>query len=233
MGAKEKRLRGLNVAKEAPTQNPRPVQNRRTTNKPPTVAALKMADTPLSHAFRHIEPTWRNYIYYVDLAAKNGDEQMKLFVASYNALPASERRSITPERLCDLANVLPGELVGAVSRELWTYKQAESAITASVNHPKVIQQIAQYGCESPLGFNDRQLFLRATGTLPDKKGASIVINNTPQTANVNLPSAALGGFRPMDQSVIEMSKLLDEPAEELIAVPVSIKDADIVFNETD
>lgn len=197
------------------------------------VAALRIPPTPLANAFRHIEPTWRTYVYYADLAAKGGDEPMKSFMASYNALPPSEQRTIMPDRVCDLAGVAPGELIASVSRELWNHMQGESTITASINHPKVIERTAYFARQYE-GHQDRELFLRATGTLPDKKGASIVINNTPQNANVNLPSpAALSGFRPMDQSVIDMSKLLDEPAEEPLAVPVPREDRELVFQETD
>lgn len=195
------------------------------------LAALKIQATPLSNAFRSIEPTWRNYIYYVDLSAKAGDEAMAKVIASYTALPAKERNSIMPEKLIDLAGVESADLISAVSRQVWLHKQSESTITASMNHPKVIEQTAAYAISRFDAFKDRELFMRLTGTLPDKKGASIVINNTPQTANFTTPSSAgMSGFRPMDQRVIEMSKLLDEPAE-VIAVPMSVQDTEDVFED--
>jgi uncharacterized protein YoaH (UPF0181 family) len=204
------------------------------------LAALKIADTPLSHAFRHIEPTWRNYIYYANQAAQGGDPNMKKFMDSYNALPRREQQTVMPDKLCDLSGVSAGDLIAAVSKELWNHKQGESTITASVQHPKVIERTAYFAQAFVDNNKDRELFLRATGSLPDKKGAGIGINiNFPQAPANNLPSSAgMNGFRPMDQSIIEMSKLLDEPADENVinlgdAVPLSDEDAELVLQDSD
>src|SRR6516165_2297890 len=77
------------------------------------------AGSMLAVAFRPIRPTWRNYIEYVDFAARNGDPAMVRYRDSYLALAPRDRRSHWPEQLCELANVTPGELVGAVCRALW------------------------------------------------------------------------------------------------------------------
>jgi hypothetical protein len=193
---------------------------------------LKVAETPLSNAFRHIEPTWRNYIYYVSRAAQAGDEDMTKVIASYEALPTKERNTVMPEKLCDLAGVDAGDMIAAVSREVWRHKQPESVITASMKHPKVIEATANFAISDPMAGRDRELFFRLTGGLPDKKGASIVINNNPQTAINNQPSSGLNGYKSMDQRVIDLGKLLDDP-KELAAVPMSLKDADLVLNEDD
>jgi hypothetical protein len=192
---------------------------------------LKLPDTPVAVAFRHIEPTWRNYIYYVERAVESGDDDMKKFLTAYLALKPKERFVMMPEQICDLCGVIPADLVGAVAREMWTAKRCESIIEASVNHPKMIQAVSFYGQVHGNHASDRELFFRLTGGLPDKKGASIVIHNNPQTANINNPPSAAGanGFRPMDQRVIEMGKLLDEPAE---AVPIFQKETARVFTET-
>jgi hypothetical protein len=194
---------------------------------------LKVVETPLSNAFRHIEPTWRNYIYYVSRAAVAGDEDMAKVIASYEALPTRERTTIMPEKLCDLAGVDAGDMIAAVSREVWRHKQPESVITASMKHPKVIEATANFAIGDPMGGRDRELFFRLTGGLPDKKGASIVINNNPQTAINSQPSSGgLNGYKSMDQRVIDLGKLLDDP-NELVAVPMSTKDSDLVLDEID
>ena len=159
---------------------------------------------------------------------------MKKFTKHYDSLPPRERNVVTPEKICDLSGVAPRALVGAVSGEFWAHKHGESTITASALHPKMIEHTAWAA-----GFldnnKDRELFFRLTGTLPDKKGASIVINNSPQNANVNLPANASGGmFKSMDQSVVEMSKLLDEPLDvNAIPLPQDEEDAELVFSEAD
>jgi len=162
---------------------------------------LKMPDTPISIAFRLIEPTWRNYIFYVGCSVN----------------------SIMPEQLCDLSGVMSADLISAVSREVWLHKHPESVITSSMLHPKMVQATAFYGQTLADCDRDRELFFRITGSLPDKKGTSIVINNAPQTANIHQSPAGANGFKPMDQRVIEMGKLLDQP-DELEAVPIFLKE---------
>lgn len=231
MSKREKELRQKIAQPVKPTQNPRPIQHRKKGpgNNSKMLVALEPAQTPLAIAFRHVEPTWRNYIYYADLAAKGGDEDMQKYIKTYEALPLGERRTVMPEMLCDLSGVKPRDLISAVAGEVWQHKQAESTISASINHPKVIHQTAQYAIESPAAYKDRELFLRATGALPDKKGASIVINNNPQAANT-IAMPTLNGFKSMDARVIDMSKLLDEPAEEL---PLNAPQGADVFEEAD
>jgi hypothetical protein len=211
-----------------PTQNPKPVQSRHTFTPPKPLP--EMPGTTLSIAFRNIKPNWRNYVFYADAAAKAGDENMVKFVAAYVALPPKEQKTIMPEKLCDLAGITPGDLIGAVAKEVWTQKQPESIISASMNHPLVVERTAQYAMEHADNYRDRELFLRITGTLPDKKGASIVINNSPQTANINSPAGA-NGYKSMDQRVLEMGKILDNPQP--VAVPLFTKEADNVFFDPD
>lgn len=185
-------------------------------------------------AFRKIEPTWRNYIEYVGLAARSGDEDMQKIVDVWENLSPKERLSIMPETVCSLADVLPGVLVGTVSRYYWENKHAESVISTSTEHPKVLDKTAHFAKTRVHNEKDRELFFRLSGSLPDKKGASIVINANPQVANFNAapPPAGANGFRPMDQRVIEMGKLLDAPDEEnVIGVPLFVKNTADVQQE--
>ena len=180
---------------------------------------LNTPDTPVALAFRRIEPTWRNYVYYVERAAKTGDESMTKFVAAYNKLTFREKQTMMPEQICDLVGVAPADVIAAVARELWIHKSSETVITASMNQPRMMEATAFYGQMLADCGRDRELFFRVTGSLPDKKGTSVVINNNPQTANINNPppTAGANGFRQMDQRVIEMGKLLDAAPE---AVPI-------------
>jgi hypothetical protein len=165
----------------------------------------------LAVAFRPIRPTWRNYIEYVDFAARNGDPAMVRYRDSYLALAPRDRRNHWPEQICELANVTPGELVGAVCRALWECGAAESSIASAIAHPEVVERTVKLALKAD-HYRDRELFFRLTGSLPDKKGASINI--------LNQPVAAVGagggkGDRPgawletMDEFVIETSRLLD------------------------
>lgn len=62
-------------------------------------------------------------------------------------------------------------------------------------------------------FRDRELFFRMSGSLPDRKGASINIFNQaagqpPVAPELSRPLARLGSF---DDEVIEMSRDLEIP----------------------
>jgi hypothetical protein len=122
------------------------------------LSAMDVKHTPLSHAFRHIEPTWRNYTYFAGVAANLGDEDMKKFMESYNALPKMEQRTVMPDKVCELSGIAPGKLIAAVSQQVWEHKLPESAITASMNHPKMVQATAFWGQSLADCNKDRELF---------------------------------------------------------------------------
>jgi hypothetical protein len=170
--------------------------------------------SPLSMAFRHIKPGWRNYIEYVDLAARKGDTAMIRYRACYEALAPRDKIHSWPEQLCELADVSPGELVGAVCRAIWEAKAAESSMVSSIAHPEVLMETARLA-KKPDNYRDRELFFRLTGSLPDKKGASINIFNAPQahSGEVSLPDLAQGRTRlkSFDEEIIEMSRDLETP----------------------
>lgn len=164
----------------------------------------------LSVAFRRIRPNWRAYILYADLAARQGDEAMKRFIGVYESLEKKERDGAWPEQLCDMANVQPDELFGTVCRQMWASKAVESSMMCSVEHPEVLAAMIRFAKKEG-HYQDRELFLRTTGSLPDRKGASINIFN--QAAGVaaampDLPQPRTK-LRSFDEEVIEMSRDLE------------------------
>jgi hypothetical protein len=165
----------------------------------------------LAVAFRPIRPTWRNYIEYVDFAARNGDPAMVRYRDSYLALAPRDQRSHWPEQVCELAHVTPGELVGAVCRALWECGAAESSIVSAIAHPEVVERTVKLALKAD-HYRDRELFFGLTGSLPDKKGASINIFNNPtaQAATGKLADGeATGWLKTFDEEIIEMSRQLD------------------------
>jgi len=177
--------------------------------RPAKLSTLALADRSLlSASFRHIRPSWRAYIHYVDLAARKGDKAMERFLKAYESLTPQDRRTVWPEQICDLANVDPGELYGAVCRQLWETKALESSTISSIQHPELLLATIRLA-KKPENYRDRELCFRMMGSLPDKKGASINIFNTAaaQTAEVSLPDRAK--LRSFDEEVIEMSRDLE------------------------
>ena len=189
-----------------PTLPPPPVNVAKTKFPKQTLAK----QTLLAVAFRHIRPNWRGYILYVDMAARKGDAAMERFRAAYESLSLRDRAGAWPEQICDLANVEPGELYGAVCRQMWDAKAAESSMMCSIEHPEVLGAMIKFA-KKPEHYHDRELFLRTTGSLPDKKGASINIFNQavggpPVMPDLGQPRAKLRSF---DEEVIDMSRDLE------------------------
>lgn len=175
-------------------------------------------------AFRYIKPSWRNYIEYADMAARNGDEDMAKYVKCWLALTPKDRKLHYPEQLCELSGVKPDELVGAVCGAIWRAKSAEGSLVSAMAHPSVLARTAK-AAEKTAGYKDRELFFRVTGNLPDKKGTSVVINNSPQTLVTGgavgpgqLPGRQNHGLPSMDEEAIDMSRLLEAPREDILEV---------------
>jgi len=189
---------------------PPPPVNVRQVKRPGLALASR---SPLSVAFRHVRPTWRNYIQYVDLAARRGDSAMTRYRECYQTLAPRERANAWPEQICDLANVTPAELVGAVCRAIWESKAAESSMVSSIAHPELLLNTIHFA-QKEKNFKDRELFFKMTGSLPDKKGASINIFNTAAgQMGEAIPDLAAGKskLRSFDQEIIEMSRDLETP----------------------
>jgi hypothetical protein len=168
--------------------------------------------TPLTVAFRHIKPSWRNYIDYARLAAQEGDDDMIAFIKTFEALTRKEQRTLPPEQICELAHVKPSELFGAIAEQLWGTGLGESQILAAIEHPQVMGAVAKRAKRKD-GRGDSELFLRATGSLPDRKGASIIVNNTPVALAASKTAAVEGdGFRSVSSKITQLDRLLGKPA---------------------
>lgn len=190
--------------------------------KPSTALALR---SPLSVAFSHIRPNWRCYIQYVDLAARKGNTTMQRFLDVYNTLTKQDRASAWPEQVCDLANVTPDELVGAVCQNIWSSKAAESSMVSAIAHPELLMKTIEFARKEE-NFRDRELYYRMAGSLPDRKGTSINIYNQSAGQAGEAPSVVgKAKLRSFDDEVIDMDRDLavaDPPF--LIAPNVSPED---------
>lgn len=202
-----------------PTPAAPPLPKQRQRGKKPTTFA---SCSPLSVSFRHIRGSaghsgWRGFIQFVEYAARTGDEDMARLHACYLALTPRDKKNVWPEQLCQLAGVNPGDLVGAVCKAIWESKAAESSMISAIAHPEVLLELVKLA-KDPKHYQDREMFFRMTGSLPDKKGSSInIINNpTAQMGAVKLDGRPGSRLPSMDEDVIEMSRQLDAPAPFLV-----------------
>lgn len=186
------------------------------------------AGTPLAIIFRKLHGGFRSYIEYVDLCARNGDKDMARYVAAYQALTPRDRNAHVPEQLCELVNIKPSDLVGKVCAVIWESKAAETSLISAIALPEVLDKTAQQA-KTAKGYKDRELLLRATGSLPDKKGMTINYDQRQQTAIMSgqpipAPRGLLGGgveLADMDTEVVSMSRLLAGP-EDAAVVSVGV-----------
>lgn len=149
-------------------------------------------------------------------AADEGNEDCAKIMEILKGLPKKERDEVMPERLCELSGVKPSDLVGAVCSQVWALQNGESAMAASILHPEIIRRTAKAAMNLKYGGRDRELFLRATGSLPDRKGTTIINNNNPQIANLG-PGVAAGQLPSMERAALDMDKLLEAPIDVLPA----------------
>lgn len=187
--------------------------------KLPNLALAKLS--PLSVAFRWIRPSWRSYIQYVELAARKGNTAMARFLDCYTAILPRDKASIWPEQVCGLADVTPDELVGAVCQQIWASKAAESSMVSAIAHPEVLMRTIQLAKQEE-NFRDRELFFRMSGSLPDRKGASINIYNQAagQVTEAPLPSVVgKAKLKTFDEEVIDMSRDLETPDPPFLVRP--------------
>lgn len=171
--------------------------------------------TPLAVTFSALDGNWRAYIAYVDIACVEGNELAAKFMKTYTSLSPVQQQDLMPEQICDMAGVKPRDLVGIVCGQAYDLKSGESALVAAMSAPRVIAMTAKAAMNMKYGNKDRELFLRATGKLPDKKGlpVSISIHNNPQTliaaGGSNTPLADAMRLRPMHEATFELDAAVE------------------------
>ena len=204
---------------ENPPEIPEPPVNVAVARLPRLALASR---SPLSVAFRWIRPNWRCFIQYADLAARKGNTAMQRIIDVYNSLDKKDRVNIWPEQLCDMANVMPDELVGAVCQNVWASKAAESSMISSIAHPELLLDTIKFARKEE-NHRDRELCFRMMGSLPDKKGTSINIFNQAVGQNAEVPLPSVVGkakLKSFDAEVIDMDRDLADP-------PFLVRPADV------
>jgi hypothetical protein len=161
-------------------------------------------------AFRHIKPTWKHYLDYVESAAREGDKEMTKFLSAYYGLTRREQSVIMPEQVCELAGVKSEVLFGAVCTQLWSAAKMEANLITAVNFPRVIERTAKSAL-SKGGVKDREMFHRATGFIKTPNGPSVVVNNNPQTAIVNGKPEMRLSLPSMEEEALQMEEAITIP----------------------
>ena len=199
-----------------------PVATDTGTAPPPasTPVFLDPRRTPLAAAFRYIQPSWRNYIMYVDMEARAGNIDARNYLDVWNALPPGERRAVWPEQLCDMAHVSPSDLIAMVSKQAFTEQQAASSMCLSFMKTQVLDKTAEFAMASPDNYRHAELFLKSAGALPVAArggGLTVPIFNMPTASSGSVALSgsksesspvAVSGLRSMDDEIVELSRIM-------------------------
>lgn len=206
---------------EPESESEPPAQDRQRPHAP-----MQFGHTPLSAAFRFVEPTWRNYIMYVDMESRAGNADAKRYLDNWRALSPQERKVHFPEQLCELASVSPSDLIRWVSGQAWQEGSAKAAMCLTFMRDRVLEKTAQFAIDSPDNYKHAELFMRAGGLLPSNNGRggpAVTIFNTPVASSGSVALAGArsesspverSGLRDMDSEIVELSRIMQTEGPE-------------------
>ena len=99
------------------------------------------------------------------------------FINAIRKISARDIKKLSFEAMCVRARVSPVEMLGAILMAAKSMKATESALTAILAHPGVVQATVDTAkVAGPAGYSDRRMLHEAVGFLPSKKGGGIEIN---------------------------------------------------------
>ena len=169
---------------------------------------LKLPPTSLALCFRHIKPSWKNWIDYAMLSAvEDKDREMVKIRDVWNALPPRERATATPENICDLAGVQPKVLFAAVCGKLFERSSQESALITAANLPRVVERTMQQAA-TKAGIKDREMVHKHTGFIPTPKGQPPVVINQ-RTAIMSSGDTKITSLPSMEHDMLSADEAIE------------------------
>ena len=206
------------------TQNPKPIVD--PPPPPPVQDRSRPEDvlepeTPLSAAFLFVEPTWRNYIMYVDAEARTGNLNAARYLTCYNGIDKEDRQVWWPEQLCAMAQVPHEDLLCWVVRQAWISRSARTNLVMHFMRDQVLEKNAQFAMAAPENYKHTELFFKASGLIPiggsarSAAGPAVTIFNSPSSSSVALSGSksesspvTVSGLRDMDADIVELSRIM-------------------------
>lgn len=180
------------------------------------LARLPKISSSLTEAFSALDGGWTNYIRFAEVAAKEGDEQMRKLMDTYVNTPKAERLRLTPEDLCRKSGVSIKDLFSAVLAWVWIYSNLHGSMLAAAANPAVIARTARAALG--IGKNshrDRETFLKVTGALPTARGSQTTINNNAVATAQSAAMLAGGRLSSAGQDILALESSEYEDAEKL------------------
>lgn len=104
------------------------------------------------------------------------DEDVKELLKIYYAMTQDEQEKLPLEIPCLAAKVSPWHILGQLVTAYKDVSRMESALILIGENPEILRASAAFGKALPSAVKDREMILKATGTLPSPAGQSINLN---------------------------------------------------------
>lgn len=144
-------------------------QRRRTTkpllkDKPPPPGALEVLDEN-RFSLDYIARKVGGKQFLVDLARNCGDAEIKAFVAAWDGLTKSKKKTTALELVCQQVSLDPSWLFGRISEEVSRRGADCTKLIGALAVPKVLEKTVEVALTDE-GWRDRQMVLKAARIIP-------------------------------------------------------------------
>lgn len=218
--ADDLKLRSIAIQTQNPKPEPEPIEVELPAPPVSVSEVLDVGSTQLISALRFVEPSWRNYIHYVQADAASGNLDAKRYLDTYLSLTADKQRRHVPEQLCYLTGTKPEDLIAWVNRQLYVESAGRTAMLTSNRRDKVLEKVADFAMESADNYKHAELFMKASGAIATGGrgggGSPVTIFNAPiasassqsSATAASISSSMSGAMKSMDEEIIELSKIM-------------------------
>lgn len=159
----------------------------KTTRAPKVLAPI----TRLTLTFRELQingkKDWRHCWSFAQFAADSGDPDMTAAMECFRKLKKREQETVSPEYVCGLAGVEPGDFAGQVFREYLSYAGDAANLIEAASRPQVVKKQVAVALTTD-GWRDRKMLHEHSGFLPKKTGGGIHVS---ANATADAKSAAI------------------------------------------
>src|SRR5262249_54989228 len=121
--------------------------------------------------------------YYLEAC---GDVNVRKLMAIREAYPAAWRRFVPLEAFCVAAETDPQHVLTVVMQTIDRLTSYSAAIRMAASKKEVVNALVTYSL-MPDNTGDRELFMKATGMLPQSKGSQTLIQVTQNASHSSTP----------------------------------------------
>jgi hypothetical protein len=169
--------------------------------------------SPIGAIFGAVKRNWRDMLEIFARADLGPDDPRALFIAAWNELTPSRRKSVTPEEICDMIGVSSGRMFGLFCEASLEVEGLASQLVLSLSHRNLVHTSLKFALRRD-GFKDRELLMKSSGFLPTARGSSISLNASSSanalSANQAPPASTRGdeNLASMEDDTLELTDII-------------------------